>query len=159
MAAERAGGRIIAAGLKPFGLTSAQAEVLHVLCEFAPVSLSTLGGLLVCESGSPSRLVAGLVQRGLVDRAVAAHDARIIELSLSAEGQALLDQLRGLDDILTQKIAASLTPKEIEVMVKGLRHLLRETPPGQAVARRREASEAVSATRSAEASAPAHSPR
>lgn len=138
LAAERAGGRMIAAGLKPHGLTPSQGEVLQVLSESGPISLSALGGLLVCESGSPSRLVAGLVQRGLVARAVSSHDARIAELSLSEAGRALVEGLRGLDDHISAKIAVSLTPKEVEAVVKGLRKLLRQTPTGQAVARRRE---------------------
>ena len=137
LAGERAGGKMIAQGLKPLGLTPSQAEVLEVLAESGPISLGALGGLLVCETGSPSRLVAGLVQRGLVERGVAAEDARIAELSLSAEGRALTDQLKGLGDSLSGKIAASLTAKEIEAINRGLRKLLAETPPGQAVARRR----------------------
>ncbi|QUD86933.1 MarR family winged helix-turn-helix transcriptional regulator [Phenylobacterium montanum] len=137
LAAERTGGRMLAAGLKHLGLTPSQAEVLQVLSESGPVSLSTLGGMLVCESGSPSRLVAGLVARGLVAREAAAEDARIACLSLSQEGRALVRQLKGLDDELTGKIAASLTPKQVEAMVAGMRKLLGHTPLGQAVARRR----------------------
>ncbi len=114
-----------------------QAEVLQVLAESGPTSLGALGGLLVCETGSPSRLVAGLVERGLVERGVSAEDARIAELSLSAEGRRLAGQLKGLDDSLAGKIAASLTAKEIDTINRGLRKLLAETPPGQAVARRR----------------------
>ena len=137
LAAERTGGRMIMAGLKHLGLTPSQAEVLQVLSEFAPISLAALGGMLVCESGSPSRLVAGLVARGLVQREAATGDARIACLSLSPEGSALLAQMKLLDDEITGKIAASLTPKQVEAMVAGMRKLLKHTPLGQAVARRR----------------------
>jgi len=137
LAAQRAGGRMIAAGLKPLALTPAQAEVLQVLDEFQPLSLAELGGLLVCETGSPSRLVAGMVRRGLVARSTSPEDGRIAALSLSAEGRALVERLREMDDHLAGKIAASLSRDETQALVAGLRKLLCEVPSGQAVARRR----------------------
>ncbi len=137
LAAQRAGGRMITAGLKPLALTPAQAEVLQVLDEFQPLSLAELGGLLICESGSPSRLVAGLVKRGLVARSTSSRDARVAELSLSEAGRQLSGRLREIDDHLAGKIAASLSPKEAQALVEGLRKLLCDTPPGQTVARRR----------------------
>ncbi len=137
IAAQRVGSRIMSAKLKPLGLTTAQAEVLQVLSEFAPVALATLGGLLVCESGSPSRLVAGLVRRGLVARATSAEDGRVAELSLTQAGWDLLDQTRGLDEAIANRISASLSAKEAAAVVEALRKLVADTSPGQAVARRR----------------------
>src|ERR1700740_858356 len=116
LAAQRAGGRMIAAGLKPLDLTPAQAEVLQVLDEFQPLSLAELGGLLVCESGSPSRLVAGLVKRNLVARSTSSQDARVAELSLSEAGRGLSARLREIDDHLAGKIAASLSPAEVQAL-------------------------------------------
>ena len=40
--------------------------MLLVLYENEPVSLKELGELLICEQKSPSRLVQGLVEKGLI---------------------------------------------------------------------------------------------
>src|SRR6266496_116610 len=59
LTAQREGNRILTEALRPLDLTPSQAEVLRVLQEHQPLSLIALGELLVCESGSPSRLVEG----------------------------------------------------------------------------------------------------
>src|SRR5512132_4399231 len=69
LAIQREGNRLLAAELKPLGITPSQAEVLRVLRDHGPLTLNALGGLLVCETGnSPSRLVDRLVARGLIQR-------------------------------------------------------------------------------------------
>ena len=139
LAAQRAGARIISGVLKPLGLTPAQAEVLQVLSEFGPISLASLGALLVCESGSPSRLVAGLVARDLVARTTSAEDGRAVELDLSPAGRALLVHTQALDEAIAAKISANLSADEIQAQIQGLRKLVQNTAPGQALARRRAA--------------------
>jgi aspartyl-tRNA synthetase len=67
LAAQREGNRLMAAALRPLGVTPAQAEVLQVLADRQPLTLTGLGELLVCESGTnPSRLVDRLVSAGLL---------------------------------------------------------------------------------------------
>src|SRR3954451_20095746 len=67
LAIQREGNRLLAAELRPLGITPSQAEVLRVLRDHGPLTLNALGGLLVCETGnSPSRLVDCLVAQGLV---------------------------------------------------------------------------------------------
>lgn len=54
--------RLLAADLRPLGVTPSQAEVLRVLADHQPLTLIGLGELLICETGgSPSRLVDRLV--------------------------------------------------------------------------------------------------
>ncbi len=137
LAAQRTGGRLIAGVLKPLGLTAAQAEVLQVLVEFGPLSLNALGRLLVCESGSPSRLVAGLVDRGLVTRASDQADGRAVELSISPEGLALVSQTRAIEPIMEARVGGVLSPQEIEAANLILRKMVAGSPAGDAVARRK----------------------
>ena len=137
LAAQRTGSRMMTGVLKPLGLTPAQSEVLEVLREFGPVSLNTLGGLLVCESGSPSRLVAGLVERGLVARSSDEADRRAIELSLTADGEALLASASGIETGLGRMIGAAVSPEEIDALNATLRKLVTGSPAGNAVARRK----------------------
>src|SRR5215831_19475198 len=82
LAAQREGNRILAEALRPLGLTPSQAEALRVLQDHEPLSLIALGDLLVCETGSPSRLVQGLVEDGLVERVPSTTDKRMVTLTL-----------------------------------------------------------------------------
>src|SRR5262245_41840403 len=87
LAAQREGHRLLAEPLRPLGLTPSQAEVLHVLEDHEPLSLIALGDLLVSETGSPSRLVQGLVEDGLVERLPSAADKRMVTLTLTDRGK------------------------------------------------------------------------
>src|SRR5215469_9296889 len=82
LAAQREGSRLFAEQIRPLGLTPSQAEVLSVLHEAQPLSLIELGSRLVCETGSPSRLVDGLVKAGLVERIASSKDQRKVSLTL-----------------------------------------------------------------------------
>ena len=83
LAVQREGNRLLSEALRPLSLTPAQAEVIRVLQDYQPLSLVELGDLLVCEQGSPSRLVAGLVEAGLISRTASAEDGRRITLTLT----------------------------------------------------------------------------
>src|SRR3984893_163379 len=87
LAAQREGNRLFADALYPLHLTPSQAEVLRVLQDHEPLSLIALGDLLVCETGSPSRLVQGLVEAGLVERVPSSTDKRMVTLSLTSPGK------------------------------------------------------------------------
>src|SRR5690348_5064077 len=87
LAAQREGNRLFADALRPLRLTSSQAEVLRVLQDHEPLSLIALGDLLVCETGSPSRLVQGLVEDGLVERLPSPTDKRMVTLTLTDAGR------------------------------------------------------------------------
>ncbi len=89
-ALERDVHRLLGDALEPLGVTPAQAEVLAVLATAAerqPVALQALGERLVCEVGSPSRLVEGLVRAGLVERKPVPGDGRKVGLSLTGAGR------------------------------------------------------------------------
>jgi DNA-binding MarR family transcriptional regulator len=91
-------------------------EVLDVLAGHQPVTLAELGRLLICEQGSPSRLVDSLVQRDLVSRAPHGQDRRAVLLELTAEGRDLAGRLG--------EATGRLTAAETETLVGLLRTLL-----------------------------------
>ncbi|MFC4113020.1 MarR family winged helix-turn-helix transcriptional regulator [Nonomuraea zeae] len=135
LAAQREGNRLLGQALKPLGVTSSQAEVLRLLQDRQPLTLSGLGDLLVCESGnSPSRLVERLVQAGLVRRQTLEHDRRHIELTLSQEGQELARRIAAIEDDLYAAIDA--LDADLEPAMAALRAFVRDLPSGQALARR-----------------------
>jgi MarR family transcriptional regulator, organic hydroperoxide resistance regulator len=141
LAAELEGKRQLAQQLRPLGLTPAQAEVLRVLADHAPLSLNGLGSLLVCESGtSPSRLVDRVVARGLVDRRPGATDGRAVELTLTPEGERLAREVAAIEEAMYATIDALAGP-DIGVSLEFLRSFVEGSPSGQALARRIDLSE------------------
>mgnify|MGYP000041114978 CR=1 FL=1 len=128
LAAQRTGSRAMSAVLKPLGLTPAQAEVLQVLAEFGPITLRTLGALLICETGSPSRLAAGLVDRGLVGRLAVDEDRRAVLLCLTPAGETLLARAAEVESTLAKLIASAVTNEEITTLTAGLRKLADRRP-------------------------------
>jgi DNA-binding MarR family transcriptional regulator len=136
LAAELEGKRQLAQQLRPLGLTPSQAEVLRVLADYAPLSLTGLGSLLVCESGtSPSRLVDRIVARGLVDRRPGTTDGRAVELTLTPEGQRLSREVTAIEQAMYTTID-SITGPDIDVTLDFLRAFVDGSPSGNALANR-----------------------
>lgn len=136
LAAQREGARQMTGQLRPFNLTPAQAEILLVLAERAPLTLAEVGRLIVCESGSPSRIVDTLTKRSLVDREPGQVDRRVVYLRLTPRGQELIPVLRTIDTQTDAMIVDRLSAEEQTVMTRGLRRILEGTPSGAALAAR-----------------------
>ena len=138
LGAQREGARMLAELLRPAGVTAAQAEVIAVLRDAGrPLTLREIGERLVCESGSPSRLVASVVAAGLIERRERPSDRRAVELSLTAAGSTSARQVAEAERRLHDALAAELSDREIAAIVRGLRKLVDGRPAGDAVARRR----------------------
>jgi MarR family transcriptional regulator, organic hydroperoxide resistance regulator len=135
LAAEREGKRMMTASLRHVGLTPAQSEVLEVVRQRGPLTLAELGRLVVCETGSPSRLVDTLVRRGFLDREPTPGDKRAVTLSLTPAGQATVEKavkVGGVRDHITHR----LTSDEVNELARLLSRLVADTPGGNAVANR-----------------------
>jgi len=138
LGAQREGARMLAELLRPAGVTAAQAEVIAVLRDAGrPLTLREIGERLVCESGSPSRLVASIVAAGLIERRERPGDRRAVELSLTPAGSTSARQVAEAERRLHDTLAAELSDGEIAAIVRGLRKLVDGRPAGDAVARRR----------------------
>lgn len=137
LAAQREGNRRLTRELRGLGLTPSQAEVLRVLGDREPLSLSGLGELLVCESGTnPSRLVDRLVGAGLVERATAADDRRHVTLALTEAGRAAERAVRAVEDRLYAELDAAAEGLDPRPAVELLRRLSAGEPAGEALGRR-----------------------
>lgn len=138
LAAQREGNRWLAAQLRPIGLTPSQAEVLRVLGDHAPLSLSGLGSLLVCESGTnPSRLVDRLVEVELVSRAIPdSGDRRQVSLELTQEGRALEKQVAEIEQRLYADLDGIGSPQQLATLLEVLERLVAGRPAGTALAAR-----------------------
>lgn len=135
LALQREGNRQLSELLRPLGLTPAQAEVLQVLDQFGELTLLELGERLVCETGSPSRLVKGLVQTGLINRQLNPHDGRSVKLTLSASGQSLIPKLNELEASYNHSVGELVDnlPIPLDTALAFLYRLVEGTPAGQAV--------------------------
>ena len=137
LAGQREGNRQLALALRPLGVTPAQAEVLRLLDDRAPLSLSGLGELLVCESGTnPSRLVDRLVTAGLVNRSEAERDRRHVELTLTDAGRQIAKKIAGIEEALYGYLREAAQGYDLAGALALLRALVHGTQAGSAVALR-----------------------
>jgi DNA-binding MarR family transcriptional regulator len=138
LGAQREGARALAELLRPAGLTAAQGEVIAVLREAGrPLTLREIGERLVCEGGSPSRLVATLVDAGLLERGDRPGDRRAVELSLTAAGAAAAGDVRRAESELHEWLATALGDRDVAAAVRALRKLVDGRSAGDAIAQRR----------------------
>jgi DNA-binding MarR family transcriptional regulator len=139
LGAQREGARALAELLRPADLTAAQAEVVAVLRDAGrPLTVREIGQRLVCETGSPSRLVGSLVDRGLLRRGEREGDRRAVELTLTASGVAAAAQVSRAEAALHGWLDDALGDREVAAAVRALRKLVATGPAGEAIIRRRE---------------------
>ena len=137
LASQREGNRRFASELRPIGLTPSQAEVLRVLEDHQPLTLTGLGELLVCETGNnPSRLTARLVALGAVERRPGGKDRREVELRLTADGSKLARRVAEIEERMYKAIGGLLAGQDVEVILAILRGFVADLPAGKALARR-----------------------
>jgi DNA-binding MarR family transcriptional regulator len=110
--AQLVSGSLHALYAQPFGLTVTQWRVMAALGRFAPLTASEVGNRIVMDKVAVSRAVAGLLQRGLVERAVDSADRRRASLRLSARGSAMHARIVPLALAYEAKLYDALTPQE-----------------------------------------------
>jgi MarR family transcriptional regulator, organic hydroperoxide resistance regulator len=145
LAAQRDGNRALAALLRPLGLTPAQAEVINVLARSGrALTVREVGDRLVCEPGSPSRLVSSLAAAGLVTRTVDPCDARAWTLELSEHGRQAAEDVRAVEASFHDELRAGLTSRrDTEAALRVLRRLAPDGASAAALARRLDAEAAA----------------
>lgn len=134
LAAQREGNRRLIADLKPLSLTPAQAEVLRILGENPALTLTGVGEMLVCDSGTnPSRIVDRLVEAGLVDRSTAVEDRRQLRLTLTAAGEDRERAVREIEDSLYADIDRL---GDVTGLIAQLHAIIEKQPSGRALSKR-----------------------
>ena len=138
LAAQRDGNRALAALLRPLDLTPAQAEVLTVLAGAdRPLTVRQIGEQLVCEPGSPSRLVASLVTAGLLARRPHPDDGRAAALALTRQGRTAAAAVREAEQRFHADLRERLTSqRDAEAAMRVLRRLTGEGASAAALKRR-----------------------
>ncbi len=104
----------LAATMAPYGITPVQYNVLRILRGSHPDALtcSALGQRLLDRTPDVTRLLNRLARHGLISRARAQHDRRVVEVGITGEGLALLDRMH--DDIVAveRRLMHHLSPDE-----------------------------------------------
>lgn len=137
LALQREGNRQLSDALRPLGITPSQAEVIQVLAQYQPMTLLQLGERLVCEGGSPSRLVGTMVEAGWLEKHPNPDDGRAVLLRLTSKGEAILPALMDIEGRFNAAIGTLAEPHEFEALIAGLWPLARASQPGQALLRRK----------------------
>ncbi len=118
-------------------LTPSQAEALAVLRDAErPLTVKQVGERLVCEGGSPSRLMRTLADKGLVDVEPGPDDRRTSVTRLTPEGTAAAALVGQVEQAMYARMGGSLDERSVASTVRLLRSVVGELPAGQALARR-----------------------
>jgi DNA-binding MarR family transcriptional regulator len=137
LAVQREGNRQLTIALRPLGLTPSQAEALRILGDHAPMTLTDVGRMLVCEAGTnPSRIVDRLVDAGFVDRVSDPDDRRRVTLRLTAAGDVAEGHVREIEDQLYDRLDAVFADSDSAVLIAQLERLVSGSPSGTALAER-----------------------
>lgn len=123
--------------LKDIHLTANQVEVLTVLDSYGPKSVKDLGGLLICEKKSPSRLVQSLINKGLLIKETSKQDKRVSLIALSEQGKQLLPEIHRQNDEFNKIIGKRIKDKDqITELIKILSSYLAGTESMEKIQRR-----------------------
>jgi len=137
LAAQREGARALATALKPHDLTPSQAEAIAVLRDAGrPLTVKEIGDRLVCEGGSPSRLLSTLTHKGFVDSTAGPTDRRTTLLSLTRAGVDAARTVSQIEQDLYAAISFTLDEDRVAAVLPVLRALVGQLPAGQALQRR-----------------------
>lgn len=146
LAAQREGSRALTTALKPHDLTPSQAEAIACLRDARrPLSVREIGQRLVCEGGSPSRLISTLVRKGLVATSSDPMDGRATVVSLTADGKRVAQTVADVERDLYELLGAMVDAEGLPALIDGLRTIVAGLPAGQALQRRIDDKDAVSA--------------
>jgi DNA-binding MarR family transcriptional regulator len=140
LAAQREGNQLLAQGLEPLAVTPSQAEVLRILADHGPLPLLGVGRLLVCEPGSPSRLVKTLASRRLVSCRRDKADRRSLVISLTGDGERLAAEVKRVEARLHAMIDLAVPAESAKALIALLGPLVGNGPHGVALLNRLKAS-------------------
>ncbi len=103
--------------LRPIGITLSQRDALLSLRHQGPCSHMELTDRLGLEQSSVSRLVDGLVKRGLVEAVERACDRRSRIVSITADGVEVLTRTPGASGIAGTRLKEGMRPGELDQLV------------------------------------------
>ena len=116
--------RIIDRHMEPYGITAAQFKVLIIMAQFDVDTPAELCRHLSLDSGSMTRMLDRLEQKGLLVRQRSEADRRQIRLVLSDDGQALAGLLPQIGADAMNQLAGAISPQELQSLEQILKKIL-----------------------------------
>ena len=122
---------------KQNGLSMAQAAALFLINRKSSCSVSEIGGELEITNPAASQLLDRLVQQGFVVRSEDPKDRRLKKISLSDQGEVLLQQWFRSRHQWLEDLVKRMSPDEqghvlegLKIMLEKARQLENQPPPG-----------------------------
>jgi len=116
--------RIIDTHMEPYGITAAQFKVLVIMALYGIDTPAELCRHLSLDSGSMTRMLDRLEQKGLLERQRSAQDRRQVRLVLTEDGQRLADMLPHIGAQSMNQLAGALEPGELADLERILKKIL-----------------------------------
>ncbi|CAG8863659.1 Multiple antibiotic resistance protein MarR [Pseudomonas fluorescens] len=108
--------RILDWHLEPYGVTAAQFKVLIIVTQYQVDTPAELCRYLGLDSGSMTRMLDRLEQKGLIQRSRCPDDRRLVRLVLTDEGQRLADRLPEIGASAMNELVGGLEPGELRTL-------------------------------------------
>ncbi|HEY0294110.1 MAG TPA: MarR family transcriptional regulator [Bordetella sp.] len=108
-----------------------EARCLAAIGRFAPLSVKDLARAANLDKGQASRSAKSLAERGLVDKAASATDARGVLLTLTPAGADMYERVIRLIEARNREIFGCLSPAEREHLGRALDRIARHLADGQ----------------------------
>ena len=116
--------------LQPFGLTGTQFAILKSVAERAAETAADLCRLLHYDTGSMTRLVDRLEEKGLIRRERSKNDRRVVSLRVTRAGRALLPRWRDSAARVIQRMLTGFTAPEVNDLRTYLDRMIENGQPG-----------------------------
>ena len=95
-----------------FDMTSVQFAALDAIAQQSGIDQASLAATISFDRATIGGVIDRLEQKGLVQRAVSAHDRRARQLQLTAAGRKLLKAIHPVVEALQDEILAPLSARE-----------------------------------------------
>ena len=109
LALQRQGSRQLNNLYSQLNLTNSQAEAIEIVGNYGPMSTKEVGNYLICESGSPSRLLSTLAEKGISRTAQSTTDKRTTLHALTPKGREILAQVSELKESFHKELSSELS--------------------------------------------------
>lgn len=116
--------RILDSHLQDFGVTAAQFKVLIIVAQYGVDTPAEVCRFLSLDSGSMTRMLDRLEQKGLIVRSRCPQDRRQVRLGLTAQGHVLAEKLPQIGASAMNELVGVLAPDELKTLEKILAKVL-----------------------------------
>ncbi|PEJ59111.1 MarR family transcriptional regulator [Bacillus sp. AFS002410] len=104
--------------LAKINISITEFSVLEVLYQRGKQTIQQIGNSILVSSGSMTYIIDKLEQRGLLIRSDCPDDRRMIHVTLTVDGNGLMDEIMPKYDVIVNQMFELLSSDEAELLVK-----------------------------------------